>query len=71
MMTNEFTNQQIESLKAEFSKIETVSVESLPKFHKLFATMSDAQIVEVSKAGIKFVSRLAVNERCRRGIKPS
>jgi hypothetical protein len=68
MMKNEFSNEQIEILKAEFSKVETVSVESLTRFHDMFNKMTDAQLLEVSKAGIKFLSKLAVNEGCRRGI---
>jgi hypothetical protein len=66
MIKNTFSKEQIESLKTQFSKVETVSVESLPKFHKLLGSMNDEQLHQVVQAGIKFLSKLAVNEISRR-----
>jgi len=61
-----FGPKQIETLKAEFGKLEKVSVARLEDFHQIFADMPDNAIEQLAKANIKFLSLLAMNEGTRR-----
>ena len=63
-----FSPEQIAELRAEFGKKETMTPDVLPKFHALFETMTDTALVNICRANIKFVSRLAFNAALRRGI---
>lgn len=63
-----FTAKQIEILKAEFAPINTVNPDHLPRFHAIFAACSDSGLKQLATAGIKFLSKLAVNACVRRGI---
>lgn len=63
-----FNPHHIEYLKTEFSRIKTVNPDRLPQFHSMFDKMDDETLVQVSTAGIKFLSKLAQNECVRRGI---
>ena len=64
-----FSAEQIESLKKEFSVINTVNPDHLPKFHAMFDKMDDETLVQIVKAGIKFLSKLGLNAATRRGIR--
>lgn len=68
MANQTFSSAQIEALRTEFSKINTVNPDRLPQFHAMFAKMDDAALVQVAKAQIKFLSRLAINACTRRNI---
>lgn len=46
------SNDQIESLRAEFGVIAAVNPDRLADFHRIF---------QLARAGIRFVSKLAVN----------
>lgn len=67
-MSNLFTNAQIQVLKEEFGKLNTVHPDRLPDFHKMFDKMDDNQLLQVARAQIKFLSKLAVNACVRRGL---
>jgi hypothetical protein len=64
----QFTENQIEGLKASFSKLNTVDPDRLPEFHAMFDKMNEATLKQVANAGIKFLSKLAANESIRRGV---
>jgi len=63
-----FTDSQIKVLREEFAKIQTVNADRLGDFHETFDKMTDKQLVQIAKAEIKFLSKLAVNACVRRGI---
>ena len=66
MGQNHFGPRQIETLINEFEKIGTVNPDRLPEFRSILGSMPFDVLVQVSNAGIKFLSRLAVNEITRR-----
>lgn len=66
--TASFTKAQINRLRDAYAKFDTAPVSILPKFHALFAKLDDEQLKLVAQAGIKFVSKIAVNDCVRRGI---
>ena len=59
----------INTLKAEFSKIETISIENGGKISDMTAKLNNEDLELVINSGIKFVSMLARNERLRRNLK--
>lgn len=59
----------IATLKIEFSKIETMSIENGTKISNMIAKLNDEGVQLVIESGIKFVSLLARNERLRRNMK--
>lgn len=63
-----FSAKQIDALKQEFAVINAVNPDHLPKFHAMFDEMEDETLVQVVKAGIKFLSKLGLNAATRRGI---
>ena len=65
---NHFGPRQIETLRNEFNELETVNVDRLPEFRAVLGAMPFDALVQVSNAGIKFLSKLAVNEITRRAI---
>ena len=69
MTTTTFATSQIETLRAEFSKIERVSIDALPRMHAILAKMSDETLRQTAGAGIKFLSKIAVNACSRRNIR--
>lgn len=62
-----FSLEQIEKLRSEYAKLETVPIDNLDKFHAVLSKMNDDQLQQVREARIKFLSPLAVNEMVRRG----
>lgn len=66
-----FTEAQLKSLRDEFGKITSIdpSAASYKKMIKLLDALGDEDLKTVSRAGIKFVSNLALNRVIRRGIK--
>lgn len=66
MKTVLFTQQQLATLRTEYAVINTVQPSALPRFHAVLGRMTDAQLEQIIEAGIKFMSRLAINERSRR-----
>ena len=69
MKTN-FTNEQIEALRDQFSGVNTINPKRLADFHRIFAGCTDKALLELAHAGVKFVSKLAVNACIRRGFQP-
>lgn len=67
-MNTQFSVAQIETLRAEFAGIQTISVDRLPQLRSMFGKMQDETILQVAKAKINFLSKLAVNDCVRRGI---
>jgi hypothetical protein len=61
-----FTDQQIGALRAAYEQVDRGDPKYLPQFHALLAPMTDEQLQQISKAKIKFLSKLAVNEISRR-----
>lgn len=61
-----FTEAEMETLRASYATIERVSPDHLPRFHALFSGCADAALTQLADGGIKFVSLLARNERTRR-----
>ena len=70
MKTNydNFSSEQIETLRAQFAGIATVNPDRLSDFHRIFDGCTDKALLQLAKAGIKFVSKLAVNACVRRGV---
>lgn len=66
--TTKFTDVQIEKMKAEFATINTVDPRHLDKFHKMFDKLESDALIQLSQAGIKFVSPLARNACVRRKL---
>jgi hypothetical protein len=68
-MTNtNFSSDQLQALRVEFSKIDRVCADRLPEFHALFADCEDSALLQLAAAKVKFVSKLAVNAASRRGL---
>ena len=63
-----FSNEQIETLRAQFAGIATVNPDRLAQFHAIFDGCTDKALLQLAKAGVKFVSKLAVNACVRRGM---
>lgn len=63
-----FTTEQIETLRAEYGKIERVHPDRIHDFRALFSKCDDTTLITLAKAKIKFVSLLAVNACVRRGL---
>lgn len=64
-----FTAEQIAKLKNEFSKIERVDPDkNLARFHSILGAMDSETLTQIIDAGIKFLSRLAVNEKILRTL---
>jgi hypothetical protein len=63
-----FTTAEIEVLRSEFSKLNTVNTDRLSCFRKIFSDCGDKAIRQLSEARVKFVSSLALNECIRRGL---
>lgn len=62
-----FTADQISQLKDNFSKVERVDPEKhLGRFHAILSAMDSETLEQVIFAGIRFVSKLAINEKMRR-----
>jgi hypothetical protein len=61
-----FTTEQLDQLRASFARINTAPIHSLPIFRQQLAAMHDRLIEQVIGADIKFLSKLAINERTRR-----
>lgn len=66
--SNPFSPAQFNTLRREFARIQGVNPSRLEDFHALFAKMSTDQLVDLAKAKIKFVSKLAANAAFRRGV---
>jgi hypothetical protein len=68
---NLFSDIQLSKMRAAYSGLNLVDPGS-PTYKRLtdmLDDMSDDQLVQVAKAGIKFVSKLAINRVFRRGLK--
>jgi len=65
-MRTEFTASELAQLKAAYSSIDKVCVERITGFHKILGACDDKAISQLICANIKFVSKLAINERIRR-----
>lgn len=68
-MNQLFSANQIEITRREFAKIESINPDRLKQFHAIFDVCNDEQIEQLSKAEIKFVSKLAANEKLRRKMR--
>lgn len=69
-MADLFTPDQIETLRSQYARLKTVDPEG-PAYRRLCTMLDglpDTVLLQVSKAGIKFVSTLAINRCVRRGI---
>lgn len=64
-----FSIAQIETLKKQFSTINSVNPDNLSKFHDMFDSMDDETLTQVVKADIKWLSSLGRNAARIRGIK--
>ena len=58
----------IETLRTEFLAVSRISEESHRKITAILNKASDEFILEVMKAKVNFVSSLAINHACRRGL---
>ncbi len=65
-MIQQFSADQIETLRNEYSTIASVHPDRLTDFRSIFAKCANAALDQLSVAGIRFVSALARNERRRR-----
>ena len=65
-----FSPEQIATLREGFAKFETMNPDKLPQLHAIFEPMTDTALVNLARAGIKFISNLAFNAAMRRGIAP-
>lgn len=63
---SKFTPEHLNKLREEYSRLKTVPISALAKFREMFSAMTDTQIKQLAGAGIKFVSKLAINEQARR-----
>jgi hypothetical protein len=63
-----FTEKHLSELKAAFSTINTVDPRHLDRFHKMFETLNDDALIQIIKAEIKFVSKIARNAAISRGF---
>jgi hypothetical protein len=70
MKTNydNFSNEQIETLRAQFAGIATVNPDRLSEFYSIFDKCTDKALIQLAKAGIRFLSKLAMNDCARRGV---
>lgn len=64
-----FSAEQIVITRREFAKLDGVNPDNLKYFHAIFDRCNDEQIEQLSKAEIKFVSKLAANEVLRRKMR--
>lgn len=65
-----FTPAQIEALRREFAKVDTIDP-CAPAYARLVAMLdglTDSALVTLARAGVKFVSNMAVNRCIRRGL---
>lgn len=67
-MTTTFTPAQIEALREGYGKFEKLHPDCLDRFHAIFAKCDDATLIALATAGIKFVSKLAMNACMRRNL---
>lgn len=68
-MNQLFSANQLELTRQEFAKIESVNSDKLKYFHAIFDVCNDEQLQQLIDAQIKFVSKLAVNEKRRREMR--
>jgi hypothetical protein len=61
-----FTAAHLGTLRAAFAGINRVNPERIAEFRAIFAKCNEATLEQLAGAGIKFVSKLAVNEQTRR-----
>lgn len=67
-MTTIFTADQLAELRTAYATLQTANVDCLARFHRLFDGCTDAGLIQLATARIKFISPLAVNACTRRGI---
>jgi len=67
-MKKQFTQEQLDQLRAEYGKLETVNPDRLESFHRVFDMCADEALRQLALAKVKFVSLLAVNACVRRKI---
>jgi hypothetical protein len=63
-----FTLAELSTLRAQFAGIKTVQPERLADFRRIFDGCHNEAILQLTAANINFVSRLAINEKARRGL---
>ena len=63
-----FTPDELNQLRAQWNKVNTVNPDHLGRFRKLLAECADEALKQLAGANIKFLSKLAVNACLRRGI---
>jgi len=68
MNPNTFSPAQLAALRTAYAPIKTAGVEHLPRLHKLFDQCSDDALLQLVRARINFVSKLALNAAMRRGL---
>jgi hypothetical protein len=66
---HQFSPEQINTLRASYGAIKTVSIDALPKLRAIFDGCEDAALKQLATAKINFVSGLAVNACVRRGLR--
>lgn len=67
-MRKNFSENEIDTLRAQFSGINTVNTDRLNDFYRIFSGCDNDAIRQLATANIKFVSSLARNEQRRRGF---
>jgi len=63
-----FTATELATLREQFAKIETVNPDRLGEFRSIFNGCTEAAVIQLATANIKFVSKLACNEIARRAF---
>lgn len=66
-----FTPAQLDVMRDAYSPIQTIPTSAVRRMQVLIASLSDANLDLVIEAGIKFMSKVAVNEKARRSNPPT
>ena len=70
-MIASFSTEQISQLRDAYGRIKRADPQNLLHFHSIFTECTDAGLKQLAGARISFVSKLALNECIRRGMRAS
>lgn len=66
-MRTKFDEEELSRLRDAYADIKVISIDHLPRFHRLFEQCSTDALRQLVNAKINFVSRLALNALIRGG----